>query len=339
MNDYFIIRKDDKTPRILSLTLDKKAQELLNKEFLSSKENFLHKDITEYIEEDGKKVKVTKTSPLEIIPYSIGYESNDELSRITDFSLDLKILEAIDNPTNVTKFDTENHSFEEIIAIFTADESGNILVQNYNSANVIQMSKTIWIAEDTKQMTSGNIKGFKINDKLLAIIEKNGKELNLVFKNFNMTKRVFKNLNSYFEYASDPILKNFSSRHFDLSNNFDILEIANNETRKKLAIIEKLEILTKEEPKRDELGNEMIDDNGKVILEKKEMTPLEIKDLAKKFDFDLSLTEDESKILAPDNTKELNELLSGLCSLIYPSPITGQRMKANAARPYPKKSK
>lgn len=338
MNDYFVIRKEGTSPRILALTLNQKAQNLLNQEFDKAKVNFLNKFINEKREEDGRKIKEKVAYPLEISEYYIGYESSNELSVIYDYSLDFDMFDAVKNPTNITKFDTSHHSFENILAIFTADDDGRVLVQYYNSANVIKMSKSLFMVESSKEMTTGDeITGFTIQDNLIAILEENEDKFNIVFKNFNMAKRVFKNLNAYFEEASIPMLKEFSAKCFDTSGNFNILDIANNETRQKLAIINHSGILTNQVIKKDENGIEIKDEHDNPIFETQDKTPVEIQELAKKFDVDLQLNSDQSKIIPPDNRKALNDLLSGFCSLIYESPVTGQRMKANAAKPYPKK--
>ncbi|EGP02634.1 hypothetical protein GEW_13231, partial [Pasteurella multocida subsp. gallicida str. Anand1_poultry] len=75
--------------------------------------------------------------------------------------------------------------------------------------------------------------------------------------------------------------------------------------------------------------------NKHKVLDNK--TADEIKQMASKFEFELNINPQSKKVLIPNNIRDINELLSGFASLIYQSPITGERMKANAARPYPKK--
>ncbi|QHZ98030.1 hypothetical protein GV127_07360 [Pasteurella multocida] len=294
MNSYFAIIKQGFSPRIVSLAIDINAQNVLNSEFKRCKDDFNNVEPEEYY---------------------TGYQSEDnsELFYIDKFNLDINVFDALENPTNQKVFDINEIGIENIIAIFTSGNSHEeCLVQYYNSNNFIKMSKTVFMTDKTKEMTSGHINGFSIANKLVAVLRKKDDNIRIIFRSFDLARRVFTTLDDYFKEATDEELKSFISSHFDADPNFNILEIANKNTRKKVTQLNKHKIL----------------DNK---------TADEIKEMASKFEFELNISPQSKKVLIPNNIRDINELLSGFASLIYQSPITGERMKANAARPYPKK--
>lgn len=273
MNNYFAIIKQGFSPRIVSLAIDTRAQNILNSEFTRCKNDF---------------------NSVDPEPYYEGYQNEDEHESfyIDNFNLNINVFDALENPTNQKVFNINEIGIENIIAIFTSgDSQEECLVQYYNSGNFIKMSRTLFMTDKAKEMTAGQINGFTIAKKLVAILYKKNESIRIVFRSFEVTRRIFTTLDDYFKDATDKELKSFISSYFQADPTFNILEIANKNTRKKIAQL-----------------------NKHKTLENK--TADEIKEMASKFQFDVSIDPQSNKVRIPNNISEINELLSGFASLI-----------------------
>ncbi|MBT1427446.1 hypothetical protein [Dickeya dianthicola] len=242
------------------------------------------------------------------LPFEAGYTpSYSEHSYIKNFSESAIMLDAINRSTAIPKW-TKNIGLENITALFMATDYQNnkekVAIQSFTKKQILNASKYLWLNKNVFSMS--DLLGFNIEDKLVAIIEKD----KIKFKSFHNLRSIF-DMNKYFAEATEQDLDNFIQQNsFDVPQGVDIKKIADNVIRTKVTLINNSNILK----------NHSVSD---------------IKTAASALNFPLKTTGNGSneKIKIPTTKKEIKELLDFLDEDYFNSEISKKRFRSNSKRP------
>lgn len=248
------------------------------------------------------------------IPFSADYTpSQNELFVIDDFNsvIDLKAL--LENPTGIPILQLEESnglSLNDIVGIIATDIPNNrVLIQYFEKRNIIELSRSIIqrLVNNRYEFVAATSNGISIPTDILAILDSNKK---LKFRSFQRLRHIF-DMDSYFKEATDEELNNFVNNcsKLEVIQGFDIQEIDDTMIRKKIAIINKADIL----------NNYSVD---------------ELKVAAHSIGYPLPLNQSGDKIQLPNNKKQFKDLLQFLSSNIYEDPISHATRITNSSRLY-----
>ncbi|KDN09342.1 hypothetical protein [Gilliamella sp. Imp1-1] len=242
------------------------------------------------------------------IEFCAGYTPKySEIFVINDFDNGIEDMHAaIKTPTSIDSWNPKKVPIENIKCLFTGNaRDRTILLQTFDKKQVLDITKSFIFSNDVFKMST--TVGFNITDKLTAIIE----DKKLKFKSLQNTRKIF-NMDKYFREATDNELKSFVEHcKFKVSEEFDIIKIADTEIRTKVTLLNKLDSLSEDINK--------------------------IKQAAENVNFKLKTevtSGGEEKILIPIVKKELKALLSFLNEDIFISDITKTTYKSNSKRKF-----
>lgn len=242
------------------------------------------------------------------IEFCAGYTPKySEIFVINDFDNGIEDMHAaIKTPTSIDSWNPKKVPIENIKCLFTGNaRDRTILLQTFDKKQVLDITKSFIFSDDVFKMST--TVGFNITDKLTAIIE----DKKLKFKSLQNIRKIF-NMDKYFREATDDELKSFIEHcKFKVSEEFDIIKIADTEIRTKVTLLNKLDSLSEDINK--------------------------IKQAAENVNFKLKTeitSGGEEKILIPIVKKELKALLSFLNEDIFISDITKTTYKSNSKRKF-----
>lgn len=242
------------------------------------------------------------------IEFCAGYTPKySEIFVINDFDNGIEDMHAaIKTPTSIDSWNPKKVPIENIKCLFTGNaRDRTILLQTFDKKQVLDITKSFIFSNDVFKMST--TVGFNITDKLTAIIE----DKKLKFKSLQNIRKIF-NMDKYFREATDDELKSFIEHcKFKVSEEFDIIKIADTEIRTKVTLLNKLDSLSEDINK--------------------------IKQAAENVNFKLKTeitSGGEEKILIPIVKKELKALLSFLNEDIFISDITKTTYKSNSKRKF-----
>ncbi|MDE9427800.1 Kiwa anti-phage protein KwaB-like domain-containing protein [Xenorhabdus bovienii] len=183
------------------------------------------------------------------VEFSGGYiTSPAEYFCIDNFDDVIGVLDAIQTPTPIQEWSPQDISIFNIKALFsgevTSSETGDNIkayLQCFDKRQIIDNKKTLFhsVIQDKNTFKLSDSDGLVIDTKLTAILENN----KLKFKSFHMLRRIF-DVDGYFKEATDDDLRAFSDHeHFHISNNFDLISVADTVIRKKVSLINKSRVL------------------------------------------------------------------------------------------------
>lgn len=248
------------------------------------------------------------------IPFSADYTpSQNELFVIDDFNSGIDLKALLENPTGIPILQLEESnglSLNDIVGIIATDIPNNrVLIQYFEKRNIIELSRSIIqrLVNNRYEFVAATSNGISIPIDILAILDSNKK---LKFRSFQRLRHIF-DMDSYFKEATDEELNNFVNNcsKLEVIQGFDIQEIDDTMIRKKIAIINKADIL----------NNYSVD---------------ELKVAAHSIGYPLPLNQSGDKIQLPNNKKQFKDLLQFLSSNIYEDPISHATRITNSSRLY-----
>ena len=249
------------------------------------------------------------------IPFSADYTpSQNELFVIDDFNSGIDLKTLLENPTGIPILQLEGGSdglsLNDIVGIIATDIPNNrVLIQYFEKRNIIELSRSIIqrLVNNRYEFVAATSNGISIPTDILAILDSNKK---LKFRSFQRLRHIF-DMDSYFKEATDEELNNFVNNcsKLEVIQGFDIQEIDDTMIRKKIAIINKADIL----------NNYSVD---------------ELKVAAHSIGYPLPLNKSGDKIQLPNNKKQFKDLLQFLSSNIYEDPISHATRITNSSRLY-----
>ena len=295
MKFFAILQGEQFASRVMRFKLDQTAESLIKNIF------------TEAV----SKFELANTE----IPFSADYTpSQNELFIIDDFNSGIDLNALLENPTGIPILQLEGGSdslsLNDIVGIIATDIPNNrILIQYFEKRNIIELSRSIIqrLVNNRYEFVAATSNGISIPTDILAILDSNKK---LKFRSFQRLRHIF-DMDSYFKEATDEELNNFVNNcsKLEVIQGFDIQEIDDTMIRKKIAIINKADIL----------NNYSVD---------------ELKVAAHSIGYPLPLNQSGDKIQLPNNKKQFKDLLQFLSSNIYEDPISHATRITNSSRLY-----
>ena len=223
------------------------------------------------------------------IPFSADYTpSQNELFVIDDFNSGIDLKALLENPTGIPILQLEESnglSLNDIVGIIATDIPNNrVLIQYFEKRNIIELSRSIILrlVNNRYEFVAATSNGISIPTDILAILDSNKK---LKFRSFQRLRHIF-DMDSYFKEATDEELNNFVNNcsKLEVIQGFDIQEIDDTMIRKKIAIINKADIL----------NNYSVD---------------ELKVAAHSIGYPLPLNQSGDKIQLPNNKKQFKDFI------------------------------
>ncbi|WP_114891430.1 hypothetical protein [Haemophilus haemolyticus] len=295
MKFFAILQGEQFASRVMRFKLDQTAESLIK--------NILTEAVS--------KFELANTE----IPFSADYTpSQNELFIIDDFNSGIDLNALLENPTGIPILQLEGGSdslsLNDIVGIIATDIPNNrVLIQYFEKRNIIELSRSIIqrLVNNRYEFVAATSNGISIPTDILAILDHNKK---LKFRSFQRLRHIF-DMDSYFKEATDEELNNFVNNcsKLEVIQGFDIQEIDDTMIRKKIAIINKADIL----------NNYSVD---------------ELKVAAHSIGYPLPLNQSGDKIQLPNNKKQFKDLLQFLSSNIYEDPISHATRITNSSRLY-----
>ncbi|KYP89634.1 hypothetical protein WB91_12070 [bacteria symbiont BFo1 of Frankliniella occidentalis] len=244
----------------------------------------------------------------EPISFYAGYTpSYSEHLFIDNFTEADELIDAVKRNTGVPVWDPKTVPVEHIKALFVGvahpANSDKIAVQGFNKGQILDISKSLWLSGNVFTMASST--GFNIDDKLVAVIDKN----TIKFKSLMKLRGIF-NMDKYFKEATNADLANFcTNAAFKTDAGFDMALIADTVIRTKITLINKKGILNEEISK--------------------------LKDAAQRVNFSLQtdLSGGVEKIIMPNTKREIKALLTFLDEDIFVAVVSSTLYKSTSKRP------
>ncbi|MFK8257689.1 DUF4868 domain-containing protein [Erwinia sp. AnSW2-5] len=244
----------------------------------------------------------------EPIEFYAGYKpSYSEHLYLKDFTESDDLIDAVRRNTGIPVWDPKTVPVEHIKALFVGIEhranSDKIAIQSFNKGQILDISKSLWLSGNVFTMASST--GFNIDDKLVAVIEKN----TIKFKSLIKLRGIF-NMDRYFTEATDADLASFCTNAvFKTDAGFDMKLIADTVIRTKITLINKSGIL------------------GEQISK--------LKNAAQKVNFDLKtdISTGIEKIVMPNTKRDVKALLTFLDEDIFVAEVSRTVFKSTSKRP------
>lgn len=237
----------------------------------------------------------------ELVEFNGEYKPNEnQVLVINDFNFPLQELNNIIN-TPVLK-ESEIDDIKCIIFL----EKDSISFQTFDSRKIIKTEKFyLFYSSDTYSKIDK--KGLIIDAKIDAMFLKN--EEKLLFTSYHNASKIF-DLNEYFKAATDNEIKeNFIKKEIFMGIDKLNLNIINSRHRKKIYQIIKNNVLNK------------VKDNFNAVI-----------DYARELGLSNMFDESESKIIFPQEKKDIEKLINFLNDDLYKSPISKFIYETNSKR-------
>lgn len=225
-----------------------------------------------------------------------------EIFCIDDFELSDDIVQALENPLNVSILNLPVDSEEKIRGIFGGIwTQGHKLAffQIFDSRRVLAKKWAILFSGQTfSKLDKG---GLILDQKLVALVE----DEKLFFESFFFARRILK-LDQYFKEATDSEIDSFiASALFDVGDADKIKKAADSFIRKKVAILIKNNALNS-------------------------LTAAQIQASAQRFNVNVQLS--SNKIRFPEDRRSIKELLRVVDEDYFTTPITQRKCLTNSKR-------
>lgn len=243
----------------------------------------------------------------QILPYVAGYNpDSNECSIINSFAESALLLDAVKRSSAMPKWD-DTIGLDDVTALFMAPDypttKDKIAIQAFSKKQILQTSKYLFLNNNVFSMS--NLLGFNVDDKLVAVIDNQ----DLKFKNFTNLRSIF-DMNQYFALATKKDLDDFIMHAaFDVPQGLDLNLVADNVIRKKVALINKSQILNLQSVDKIETAANNLS-----------------------FTLTISGTGSAKKIVMPTDKKLIKELLDFLDEDYFKSELTQVRYRSNSKR-------
>ena len=165
--------------------------------------------------------------------------NSDEILYIENYSLDKKIIEALERPNSI---DNIKGNLDRVKCVFFGDHNF-VYFQNFDKRKVVSKSNplTFFFSKDTFK---------KLEEDVITLPKEisiffNKEEKKLLFKSFTNASKIL-DLSSYYKEASDKELGKFiKNKLFYCETKDSFISICNSPIRKKIALIQSSDILEK----------------------------------------------------------------------------------------------
>lgn len=242
----------------------------------------------------------------DVIPFDGQYKpEHEEVLAIGGFELPDEFKDAINNPMALYPLEINAESESKIVAIFCGtkiDDDYSVLIQLFEGTRLIKPNRMNIVFGGDHVFTKLENSGMTLDSKLTAYYENH----QLHFKSYHFTRRIFDLSNHYREATNQEVAEIFSHQHFAVVDQELMISIADHVVRQTIARI---------------LRNEVLDN----------FTVLQLTSKASEVNLKLN-TNEEQKILLPEEKKELKLVLSFLDDQVFLGPITGLTRVSNSSR-------
>ncbi len=223
-----------------------------------------------------------------------------EVFRISDYSIKEELTNPLQNPLSYDILNLREESLR-IMALLAGEwnDEKYICFQVFDSRKVLDKGFTLIHSQNT--YTKLQDPGIILQDKLTALFE----EDELLFYSYHNTRR-FLDLSNYYKEATDSDLDAFVDNDLFEVENKDLFKYNSDSIiRKKIALLEKNNVL----------GNLGIDDIRRTAQE-----------------YGVSINIENSKIVIPDNRKELKKFIRFLDEDYFTAPLTKRKCITNSKK-------
>lgn len=227
-----------------------------------------------------------------------------EVFRISDYSIEEELTNPLQNPLSCDILNLREESLR-IMALLAGEwnDEKYICFQVFDSRKVLGKGYTLIHSQNT--YTKLQDPGIILQDKLTALFE----EDELLFYSYHNTRR-FLNLSNYYKEATDSDLDAFVDNDLFEVDNKDLFKYNSDSIiRKKIALLQKNNVL----------GNLGIDDIRRTAQE-----------------YGVSINIENSKIVIPDNRKELKKFIRFLDEDYFTAPLTKRKCITNSKQYLPR---
>lgn len=227
-----------------------------------------------------------------------------EVFRISDYSIEEELTNPLQNPLSYDILNLREESLR-IMALLAGEwnDEKYICFQVFDSRKVLNKGFTLIHSQNT--YTKLQDPGIILQDKLTAIFEEN----ELLFYSYHNTRR-FLDLSNYYKEATDSDLDAFVDNDLFEVENKDLFKYNSDSIiRKKIALLQKNNVLSN-------LG---IDDIRRTAQE-----------------YGVSINIENSKIVIPDNRKELKKFIRFLDEDYFTAPLTKRKCITNSKQYLPR---
>lgn len=294
--ELFFLMSEDISPRVVKVNTDAPTQNIIKDIFLEARDSFFS---------DGKdSVNFT-------IDYKVG---SDEYFLIKDFSEGADILDAIERPTAITEWDSNDMSMHNVKAIFTGkakDGDGTeteAYIQYFDKRQIIDTGKTFvqFFTQQKNQFSSLKKPGFSIGERIDAVLTGAGE---FSFNSFYIVRRFF-DMSEYYREATQADLDIFVEHpKLKIECKDTFRDLADSQIKRKILLI-----------------------NGSDILNSYSVDDLV--NCAKSINIQLEIdeTDSEKKLLVPGEKRKIKQLLNFLDQGYFNTLITNETMFTNSKR-------
>lgn len=223
-----------------------------------------------------------------------------EVFRISDYSIEEKLTNPLQNPLSYDILNLREECLR-IMALLAGEwnDEKYICFQVFDSRKVLDKGFTLIHSRNT--YTKLQDPGIILQDKLTALFE----EDELLFYSYHNTRR-FLDLSNYYKEATDSDLDAFVDNDLFEVENKDLFKYNSDSIiRKKIALLQKNNVL----------GNLGIDDIRRTAQE-----------------YGVSINIENSKIVIPDNRKELKKFIRFLDEDYFTAPLTKRKCITNSKK-------
>lgn len=227
-----------------------------------------------------------------------------EVFRISDYSIEEELTNPLQNPLSYDILNLREESLR-IMALLAGEwnDEKYICFQVFDSRKVLGKGFTLIHSQNT--YTKLQDPGIILQDKLTALFE----EDELLFYSYYNTRR-FLDLSNYYKEATDSDLDAFVDNDLFEVENKDLFKYNSDSIiRKKIALLQKNNVL----------GNLGIDDIRRTAQE-----------------YGVSINIENSKIVIPDNRKELKKFIRFLDEDYFTAPLTKRKCITNSKQYLPR---
>jgi len=227
-----------------------------------------------------------------------------EVFRISNYSIEDELTNSLQNPLSYDILNLREESLR-IMALLAGEwnDEKYICFQVFDSRKVLDKGFTLIHSQNT--YTKLQDPGIILQDKLTAVFE----EDELLFYSYYNTRR-FLDLSNYYKEATDSDLDAFVDNDLFEVENKDLFKYNSDSIiRKKIALLQKNNVL----------GNLGIDDIRRTAQE-----------------YGVSINIENSKIVIPDNRKELKKFIRFLDEDYFTAPLTKRKCITNSKQYLPR---
>lgn len=235
---------------------------------------------------------------------SYNVDIREEVLRISNYSIEDELTNSLQNPLSYDILNLREESLR-IMALLAGEwnDEKYICFQVFDSRKVLDKGFTLIHSQNT--YTKLQDPGIILQDKLTALFE----EDELLFYSYYNTRR-FLDLSNYYKEATDSDLDAFVDNDLFEVENKDLFKYNSDSIiRKRIALLQKNNVL----------GNLGIDDIRRTAQE-----------------YGVSINIENSKIVIPDNRKELKKFIRFLDEDYFTAPLTKRKCITNSKQYLPR---